>query len=175
MSWDWQADLKANSATKRGARGALQAFFFDPSFTFVVWVRFLMYLKGSKFPLSGILASLVFSHIVKTFSCEVTFQVISIGKALHIPHALGIVIGTHTEIGHNVIIHQNVTIGIKKRGLNTKVLIGDNVNISAGAVILGPVTIGDNAVIGANAVVLSDVPANTTVVGIPARPINIRS
>lgn len=174
MSWDWQADLEVNSR-KKGIRGALIAFFLDPNFTVVVWIRVFMWLKAKSFPLSGVLSSMVFAHLVKTFSCEVTFQVRKIGKGLHIPHALGIVIGGDVEIGDNVTIHQNSTIGIKNSDGDPKVFIGNNVIISTGAVVLSPVTIGDNAVIGANAVVLVDVPANTTVVGIPARPISVKN
>jgi serine O-acetyltransferase len=47
--------------------------------------------------------------------------------------------------------------------------VGNRVAIGASAVILGPITVGDNALIGAGAVVLTDVPANRTAVGVPAR------
>lgn len=50
-------------------------------------------------------------------------------------------------------------------------VIGNNVTIGAGAVIMGPSVVGDGAVIGANSVVVSDVPANSVAVGIPARVI----
>jgi serine O-acetyltransferase len=174
IAWDWQADLEANSI-KRGVMGAVRAFFLDPSFTFVAWVRLFMYLKVRRFRFAGVLTSLVYAHIIKTFACEVNFQIKSIGKGLRIPHPLGIVIGANAEIGNNVTIFHNVTLGRKIMGSLCQIPVGDNATISAGAVILGPLTIGENAVIGANAVVLNDVPANTTVVGIPARPISIKS
>jgi serine O-acetyltransferase len=47
-------------------------------------------------------------------------------------------------------------------------VIGNNVDIGAGAKLLGPIKIGDNVIIGANAVVLCDVPANSIAVGVPA-------
>lgn len=62
------------------------------------------------------------------------------------------------EIGANCIIYQQVTIA------STKVKIGDNVLIGAGAKILNNVNIGNNVKIGANAVVVEDVPDDTTVV-----------
>ena len=172
MAWDWQSDLEANSI-KRGKWGAIRAFFLDPSFTFVAWVRLFMFLKLKHFPIAGVLTSLVYAHIIKTFSCEVNYQTKSIGKGLRIPHPLGIVIGANAEIGNNVTILQNVTFGRKKLGSICHIPVGHNATISAGAVILGPVSIGENAVIGANAVVLKDVLANTTVVGIPACPIGM--
>jgi serine O-acetyltransferase len=50
--------------------------------------------------------------------------------------------------------------------------IGNNVIIGAGAKVLGPITIGDNARVGSNSVVLDSVPPDTTVVGMPARPVD---
>lgn len=168
MAWDWEADLKANSP-KRGASGAVKAFFLDPSFTFVVWVRWFLYLKSKHFLFSGVITSLVFSHIVKTFSCEVNFETKHIGKGLRVPHPLGIVIGANASLGDNVTVFHNVTIGRKQLGSACEIYVGDNVMFSAGAVILGPLIIGENAIIGANSVVLNDVDRNTTVVGAPAK------
>ena len=48
-------------------------------------------------------------------------------------------------------------------------ILGDRVNVGAGAIILGDHKIGDDAVIGAGAVVIDDVPVGATVVGNPAR------
>lgn len=71
-------------------------------------------------------------------------------------------------VGRNCIIGANVTIG-GKSGWYEVPVIGDNVDISAGVKILGPVRIGNNVIIGANAVVVKDVPDNCVVAGIPAR------
>ncbi|MNG29745.1 Serine acetyltransferase [compost metagenome] len=73
-------------------------------------------------------------------------------------------------IGENCVIRQGVTIGNRKSGDDVPT-IGDNVDIGAGAVIIGKIKIGDNVKIGANAVVLKDVPDNCTAVGNPARHI----
>ena len=73
-------------------------------------------------------------------------------------------------IGNDCIIRQGCTLG--NRSLDARFdapILGSNVNVGAGAKILGAVKIGDFANIGANAVVLSDVPAGATAVGIPAR------
>ena len=89
---------------------------------------------------------------------------------------MGVVIHKHAKIGDGTCLYQNVTIGGngKSEAENGIPVIGKNVFIGAGAVILGPVTIGDNARIGANSVVLNDVAANTTVVGSPAKIITKR-
>lgn len=65
-------------------------------------------------------------------------------------------------------IGQGVTIG-GKSGWYEVPVIGDDVEINAGARIIGPVRIGNNVIIGANAVVVKDVPDNCVVAGIPAR------
>ena len=81
---------------------------------------------------------------------------------------IGIVVHARTVIGKNCMIGQGVTIG-GKSGWYEVPVIGDNVEISAGARILGPVHIGNNVIIGANAVVVKDVPDNCIVAGIPAK------
>lgn len=81
---------------------------------------------------------------------------------------IGIVIHARAVIGRNCVIGQNTTIG-GKSGWYEVPVIGDNVRISAGARILGPVRIGNNVIIGANAVVVKDVPDNCIVAGIPAK------
>lgn len=74
-------------------------------------------------------------------------------------------------MGNDVTIYQQVTIGSHgKKGCDRGYpIIGNKVRIYAGAKILGAIKIGDNVIIGANSVVLKDVPANTTVAGVPAR------
>lgn len=81
---------------------------------------------------------------------------------------LGIVVHARCVIGNDVKVSQNVTIG-GRSGHFPVPIIEDNVEIGAGACILGPVRIGKGAKIGANAVVLTDVPAGAIAVGVPAK------
>ena len=81
---------------------------------------------------------------------------------------ISVVVHKRAVIGKNCIIGTNVTIG-GKSGHYQVPRIGDNVDISTGAKILGPVTIGDGCVIGANAVVIKDCPPHTVWAGVPAR------
>jgi serine acetyltransferase len=87
-------------------------------------------------------------------------------------HPTGIVIAGDAQIGENVNIYQNVTIGTKGDNPVKYPKIGNNVTIYAGAAIIGDVTVGDGATIGANAVVVDNVPENTVVAGVPAVEIN---
>ena len=83
---------------------------------------------------------------------------------------MGVVIGETTEIGNNVTLYQNVTLGGTGKDVGKRhPTIGDNVVIGAGARVLGPFTVGEGAKIGASAVVLKEVPAYCTVVGNPGR------
>ncbi|WP_182052800.1 serine O-acetyltransferase [Vibrio sp. B1FIG11] len=82
--------------------------------------------------------------------------------------AIGVVLHSKCQIGENVIIGQNVTVGRQLDPVGVP-KIGNNVYISAGVRILGNITVGDNVIIGANAVVIKDVPPNSIVAGVPAK------
>ena len=92
-----------------------------------------------------------------------------VGRRLVIEHFGGIIVSGDSVIGDDVTLRHGVTLGLRRTGVAGAPVIGDRVDIGAGAKILGPVTVGDGAVIGANAVVLCDVPAGALAVGIPAR------
>lgn len=72
-----------------------------------------------------------------------------------------------SHVGRNLQIWHNVTVG-KERSGGSMPIIGDNVKICTGAVVLGNITIGNNTVIGACTVVVKSVPDNCVVVGNPA-------
>ncbi len=97
-----------------------------------------------------------------------------IGKGLVIDHGMGVVIGETAEIGDNCTIYQGVTLGGTGKDTGKRhPTIGNNVLVGAGAKVLGPFKVGDNARIAANAVVLSEIPDNSTAVGVPARVVKV--
>ena len=71
--------------------------------------------------------------------------------------------------GDDCVIRQGVTVGLRHRGQRGSPVLGDRVDIGAGAKLLGPIRIGNDVAIGANAVVLTDVPDGCVAVGVPAR------
>ena len=101
---------------------------------------------------------------IKKHGCEISPSA-KIGGGLLIHHSVGIVIGHSVVIGENFECFQGVTIGSNRKELNgqTMPIIGNNVSIGTGAIVVGPIHIGHNVVIGANAYVDKDVPDNTFV------------
>jgi len=93
-----------------------------------------------------------------------------VGRGLFIDHGMGVVIGETAVLGKDVTLFQGVTLGGtgKERGKRHPT-IGHHVVIGAGAKVLGNITVGDHSLVGANAVVIRDVPAHSTVVGVPGR------
>jgi len=95
----------------------------------------------------------------------------TIGRRFFIDHGMGVVIGETAEIGDDVMLYHGVTLGGRQReGGKRHPTIADGVAVGAGAKVLGPITIGAGSVIGANAVVTRDAPADSILVGIPAKP-----
>ena len=95
--------------------------------------------------------------------CEVP-----IGKNFCIEHSGGIVVSGFAKFGDNCRIRNGVVIGLSRVSDPCAPVFGNNVDIGAGAKVLGNIRIGNNVCIGANAVVLQDVPDNCIAVGVPA-------
>lgn len=117
----------------------------------------------------------VLSTILKMFVRVVFSAVIppsvSIGEGTFFTyHGLGVVIHKSAVIGKNCCIRQHVTIAGGRGGVP---MIGDNVEINAGAVLVGPIHVGNYVRIGANAVVIQDIPDNCTAVGVPAKVVKV--
>ena len=95
--------------------------------------------------------------------CEVT-----LGRNFIIDHFGGVIISGYAKFGDNCRIRNGVVVGLRRVGETSAPVIGDNVDIGAGAKLLGPIKIGNNVRIGANAVVLCDVPDDAVAAGVPA-------
>ncbi len=97
-----------------------------------------------------------------------------IGKRFFIDHGTGVVIGETSVIGDDVLLYQGVTLGgTGKDSGKRHPTLGNGVMVGAGAKVLGNVTIGDNTKIAAGAVVITDIPSDSTAVGVPAKVVRI--
>lgn len=97
------------------------------------------------------------------------FDTTQLGRRVKITHHSGVVVGADAVIGDDCLIRQNATIGIADWGQKGSPRLGRDVEVGAGAVVIGAVKIGDGARIGPNAVVVADVPAGATAFAAPAR------
>jgi serine O-acetyltransferase len=95
--------------------------------------------------------------------CEV-----EVGSNFVIDHFGGIIISGYAKFGDNCRIRNGVVVGLRRVDEPVAPRIGNNVDIGAGAKVLGPITVGNDVIVGANAVVICDVPDNSIAVGIPA-------
>lgn len=144
-----------------------------PGFRAVAIHRFGVWRMGiAPLPLRApfsLLYRALYRYVRNHYSIDLPYSA-RLGRGVVIEHCGAIVIHGSAAIGDGCIIRQGVTLGNRylSRPLDAPQL-GANVNVGAGAKILGAVTIGDGAQIGANAVVLCDVPAQATATGIPAR------
>lgn len=93
-----------------------------------------------------------------------------IGRRFFIDHGMGVVIGETAEVGDDVMVYHDVTLGGRSMArVKRHPTVGNRVTIGTGARVLGPVHIGDDVQIGANSVVVKDVPSGAVAVGIPAQ------
>ena len=151
------------------ARSWLAVFLCYPGLHAVMWHRLSHWLWRHEFWLFGRFSS----HIARWLTGIEIHPAAKIGRRLVIDHGMGVVIGETAEVGDDCYFYHQVTLGVARAiGGKRHPSVGNNVIIGAGAKVLGPIKVGDNARVGANSVVLEDVPSDTTVVGIPARPVD---
>jgi serine O-acetyltransferase len=151
------------------ARSSFEVLLCYPGLHAVMWHRFSHALWQA-----GLLLPARFSsHIARWATGIEIHPAAKLGRRLVIDHGMGVVIGETAEIGDDCYLYHQVTLGVARAQAGKRhPTIGNNVIIGAGAKVLGPIIVGDNARVGSNAVVLDPVPPDTTVVGIPARPVD---
>jgi serine acetyltransferase len=147
-----------------------------PGFQAIALQRFGAWRMTIKFRLFRLPFSFLYQFfyvlIRNVYGVELPYTV-KLGRRVILEHQHGIVIHGNCVIGDDCIIRQGVTIGNRyvEKPFDAPIL-GDRVNIGAGAKILGKITLGNDVNIGANAVILNSVPAGKTAVGIPGKIIN---
>ncbi len=175
----WQSlgdDIRAIMARDPAAKSKLEVVLCYPSFHAVLiyraahwlWLR-RMYVPGRWLSQIGRFLTGIEIHPGAT-----------IGTGFFVDHGMGVVIGETAEIGNNVTLYHDVTLGGVAPSVNSAAQVGqkrhptleDDVIVGSGAQILGPIIVRKGARVGANAVAVKEVPPGATVVGIPAEVVN---
>lgn len=159
-------DIKSILERDPAARNGLEVLLLYPGIHAVIWHRIAHFFYKIRLKF---IARLI-SQLARLFTGIEIHPGAVIGKGLLIDHGMGVVIGETAVIGDNCTIYQGVTLGGtgKEKGKRHPTL-GNNVVVGSGAKVLGPFTVGDNSKIAAGAVVLTEVPPDSTCVGVPAR------
>lgn len=161
-----QEDLKAILERDPATDNLLTPFLFFKGFHALQSYRFahLFWNSGRR-----LLARYIQSRVSEIFAIDI-HPAARIGHGIFIDHGSGIVIGETAVLGNDISILHGVTLGgTGKASGDRHPKIGDGVMIGAGATILGNIFVGNGAKIAAGSVVLDEVPAHTTVAGVPAK------
>mgnify|MGYP004662649661 CR=1 FL=1 len=159
-------DIRAVKERDPAARSSVEVFLLYSGLHAIIWHRVAHRLYNARL----FFTARLLSQTARFLTGIEIHPGAKIGRGVFIDHGAGVVIGETAEVGDGCTIYQGVTLGGtgKDKGKRHPTL-GKNVLVGAGARILGPFTVGDNAKIAAGAVVLSEVPDNSTAVGVPAR------
>jgi serine O-acetyltransferase len=160
------ADLRAPLERDPAARGWLDVVLSYPGFHALLAHRIIHPLHRAGIPL----LPRFLANAVRFLTQIEIHPAAKLGRGVFIDHGSGVVIGETAEIGDGCTIYQGVTLGgtSLSRGKRHPTL-GRNVTVGVNSSVLGAIVLGDNAKVGGGSVVVKDVPANATVVGVPAR------
>jgi len=159
-------DILAVLERDPAARNVLEILFFYPGFHALWLHRLAHFLWHKRF----LLIARGMSHLNRWLTGIEIHPGAKIGPGFFIDHGMGTVIGETAEIGTNVTMYHNVTLGgVSWEKVKRHPTLEDHVVVGAGAQILGPIHIGEHSRIGTNSVVVKDVPPHSVVVGVPGR------
>lgn len=159
-------DLRSIKKRDPAARNVWEIFFLYSGFHALIYYRIGNFFYRHKL---FFIARLV-SQMGRFFTGIEIHPGATIGRGLFIDHGSGVVIGETAEIGDECTLYQGVTLGGTGKDTGKRhPTLGDGVLVGAGAKVLGPFKVGDRAKIAAGSVVLTEIPADCTAVGSPAR------
>jgi serine O-acetyltransferase len=172
----WWSDLYRRTGGKLSRWAFFRRLLLDPIFKFQFWFRLANYLRQRRVrrwhPILFFIACWMHRHYTLKYDIQIPAAT-QVGPGLQISHYGGIIVNSKVKIGRDCNITHNVTIGASQRGSRAGTpVLGDEVYLGPGAVIVGDVAIGDRAAVGANAVISRDIPPDGVAVGIPARVIS---
>ncbi len=161
-----RADLQAVLERDPAARGWLDVVLSYPGFHALAAHRLIHALHEAGVPL----VPRFLANVARFFTQVEIHPAARIGRGVFIDHGSGVVIGETSEVGDGCTIYQGVTLGGTSLSHGKRhPTLGRNVVVGVNSSVLGAIVLGDNAKVGGGSVVVKDVPANATVVGVPAR------
>lgn len=161
-----RADLRAVIERDPAARGWLDVVLSYPGFHALVAHRAIHALHRAGVPL----LPRFLANVARFFTQVEIHPGARIGRGVFIDHGSGVVIGETSQVGDGCTIYQGVTLGGTSLSHGKRhPTLGRNVIVGVNSSVLGAISLGDNAKVGGGSVVVKDVPANATVVGVPAR------
>ncbi|MBU4464791.1 MAG: serine O-acetyltransferase [Actinobacteria bacterium] len=159
-------DLAAAKLRDPAARSTIEIAVLYPGLH-AIWshrVSHRLWVRGFRFPARAL------SQVTRWLTGIEIHPGATIGRRFFIDHGMGIVIGETAEVGDDCMLYHGVTLGGRTRDAGKRhPTLGDGVVVGSGAKVLGPITIGAGSAIGANAVVTHDAPADSVLVGVPAK------
>jgi serine O-acetyltransferase len=163
--WDTiKADFEAPMLRDPAARGPLDVVLSYPGFHALFAHRFIHEMRAVP------LVPRFLSQCVRFWTGIEIHPSAVIGRGVFIDHGMGVVIGETTEVGDGCTIYQGVTLGGTSLAHGKRhPTLRNNVVVGVNAAVLGAIVLGDNVKVGGGSIVVKDVPANATVVGVPAR------
>lgn len=160
------ADLRAPLERDPAARGWLDVVLSYPGFHALVAHRLIHPLYNAGIPI----LPRWLSNVSRFLTQIEIHPAAKLGCGIFIDHGSGVVIGETAEIGDGCTIYQGVTLGGTSLSHGKRhPTLGRNVTVGVNSSVLGAIVLGENAKVGGGSVVVKDVPANATVVGVPAR------
>lgn len=110
-----------------------------------------------------------FTNVLRLFYPKEKYFIIDVntklGKGVQLAHPYSTILNAES-IGDNLYVNHLVTVGEKN---GKRPIIGNNVQLHTGAIVIGGIILGDNVIVGAGAVVVKSVPMNSVIVGNPGK------
>lgn len=154
------------------AKNVVEVLLTYPGFHARLWHRLAHRLYRWRVPL----IPRMLSNLTRFFTGIEIHPGAKIGEGLFIDHGMGVVIGETAEVGDDVTLYQEVTLGgTSLQKVKRHPTLGNNVVVGVGSKVIGNIVIGEGTKIGAGSVVVNSVPPHATVVGVPGRVIAVRN